>query len=323
MEAWKIHHHPLEILHQHLLRELQKQTKEWARTPAHTNRSRTHRPIPRMGNTRMTTTEEAPKRLFAPTETSLQAFISEWEAERRRAPETTATLGVCARCKVSLGATDEDKVMRIGTWGFLPNICCRSCDDDGREKHRLEQAKAKTEQFSGQIPREFLEWDAAKGNNQARAKALAKFSISSRRGMVLHGSTGSCKTRIAWELVKRLAEQPDNFTWFWLDAFEATMGGFPKEAKTADWLILDDLGNSEKKGWETKWETELLYVLRKRCDWHKPVIITTQLTPAAFKERFFNSVAAEAIMRRFRERTDSVATDASEMPPASGARAAG
>ena len=111
--------------------------------------------------------------------------------------------------------------------------------------------------------------------------------------------------------MKRVMEQPEGFSWLWLDAFEVAKTGFPKEASQVGYLVIDDLGN-EEKGFksERRWETELLFILRNRFDWHRPLIITTQLTPIQFKERFFNGTAAEATMRRFKQMTDSVATDA-------------
>jgi DNA replication protein DnaC len=238
------------------------------------------------------------------------AFISKWQAEYALDPENTVKPGFCRHCGRSLGEGEDDKVMPMGAMGFLPNVCCHSCEQEKLAQYEADKRKQRDLAFARVVPTEFLHWDEAMGNGAALAKALGKLSFSAKRSMVLHGSTGSCKTRIAWEILKRVLEQPECYSWLWLDAFEVAKGGFPKEARTATYLVIDDLGN-EQKGWkgESRWETELLFILRQRFDWHRPVILTTQLTPVQFKERFFNGTAADAIMRRFRQMTDSVATD--------------
>ena len=255
----------------------------------------------------MTTTEPRPIGAILGHST---AFVEKWQAEYAKDPETTVKPGFCRHCGVSLGDTEDDKVMPMGAFGFLPNVCCFSCAEAGKERLAAEAKADREKAFSRFVPTEFLHWDDALGNKAALARALGKLSFSAKRSMVLHGSTGSCKTRIAWEVMKRVLEQPESYSWCWLDAFEVAKTGFPKEAKSATYLVIDDLGN-EQKGWkgESRWETELLFILRQRFDWHRPVIITTQLTPIQFKERFFNGPAADAIMRRFRQMTDSVATD--------------
>lgn len=259
----------------------------------------------------MVTTEHEPKPIADALNSAFTGLLADWQTEWATDPENTVKPGFCRHCGDSLGDTDEDRVIPMGVLGYLPNVCCPSCSETGKERLEQEDQKAREEVLSGIVPTEFIHWDEKIGNAGALSRALGKFSMSAKRGVVLHGQTGTCKTRIAWELVKRIVQQPEVITWHWMDSFEASQAqkGFSKEAYNAQWLIIDDIGNEAKKGWETKWETELLHLIRKRCEWHRPIIITTQLTPTAFKQRFFNGAAAEAIMRRFRERTDAVSTD--------------
>ena len=125
--------------------------------------------------------------------------------------------------------------------------------------------------------------------------------------MVIHGVTGTCKTRILWQLVKRVLEQPENYTWLVLDGYEIATATTPfvKEAFFCDYLFIDDLGACPSS---TKFVQALLHLIRRRCDWHRPIIVTTQLTGEAFKRRFFDDPASAAIVRRFRDRTDSIET---------------
>lgn len=255
-------------------------------------------------------TDTDPKPIAEVLDSALGELLAEWRSEYAKDAENTSQPGFCRHCGVSLGDRPEDLTIPMGRLGHLPNVCCVSCSEAGKERLKREDQLAREQMLAHIVPTEFMHWDEKLGNNEALSRALGKFSMTAKKGVVLHGSTGSCKTRIAWELVKRIAMQPETITWTWMDAFEASQQkGIGREAYNSTWLIIDDLGNEQKKGWETKWETELLHLIRKRCEWHRPIIITTQLTPTAFKQRFFNGVAADAIMRRFRERTESVATD--------------
>lgn len=241
--------------------------------------------------------------------TSLEQAIANWEAQVQRDPEGTFRPGVCRHCNVSLGDKPEDKAISLGAFGWLPNVCCAPCAEAGKQRLVLEEAKERSGRLSSVIPAEFAWWNPSLGNNDALAAAIGKFSMSSRRGMVVHGSSGSCKTRVMWELVKRIVEAPDPYTWLFLDSYDCATAGFPAEAARVDFLFLDDLGNEPTS---TKFETALLRLIRKRCDWHKPIFISTQLTGIAFKQRFFEGAAADAIMRRLTERTDKVATNAAQ-----------
>jgi DNA replication protein DnaC len=248
--------------------------------------------------------------MVAAEDDSISAYVARWEAEKAREPENTQTLGVCKHCGVSLGDKLEDKVIPIGRM-FLPNICCTSCSEAGKARLEAEAEKAKQAQFLGIVPTEFLSWDTGKGNNQALAAARSHFSITARRGLVLHGTSGTCKTRIMWELVKHVVSDSEGFTICVLDAFEAATTTIPKDAYMADFLFIDDLGNEPKT---RKFETNLLHLLRRRFDWHKPVVITTQLTAQEFMVRFFEGQAAKAIARRLRENCGSIATDKITQP---------
>lgn len=222
-------------------------------------------------------------------------------------PEGYFKPGVCRHCGTGLGTALADRVMPMGVLGYLPNVCCPECSQKGKERIAAEAEGEQAKAFSGVVPAEFCTWDANKGNGAALAAAIGKFSFTTRRGMVIHGISGSCKTRIVWELVKRIVEQPQPFSWLVLDSFDAATAGFQVEAAKVDFLFIDDLGNEPTS---TKFETALLRLIRKRCDWHKPIFITTQLTGLQFKARFFQGSAGEAIMRRLNERTDKINTAA-------------
>lgn len=221
-------------------------------------------------------------------------------------PGSCFQAGTCRHCGASLGTSTDDMVIPLGAFGFLPNTCCQPCAEAGKKRIVDEERKARAGMLAGIIPDDFLWWDEGRGNNAARARALGAFNMDNRRGMILHGTSGTCKTRLLWEMVKKVVESPNSPSWAFVDAYDAATAGFPADAARADFLFLDDLGNEPTS---TKYETALLRLIRKRNDWHKPVFISTQLTGLVFKKRFFEGAAAEAILRRLNERTDKITTD--------------
>ena len=231
-----------------------------------------------------------------------QAHLDKWQRDYDANPEMFHRPGYCKHCGAKLGDTLEDKI--CGTAALIfPNVCCETCAKKGRVRLDLEARRGQDAKFAGLIPTEFMHWDNAKGNNDALARALGALSVSALKGVALYGLTDTGKTRIMWRLVRRVLEQPETASWLWLDAYDMAEKGLPKEAFAVQWLFIDDLGNEPKS---VRFESALLRLLRARCDWHRPTSITTQLTPGAFKARFFNGAAAEAIMRRFQQRTVGV-----------------
>jgi len=245
-------------------------------------------------------------------DTDRDIFIRRWEAERRKSPDGTAQLGVCRHCGAHLGDDDDAKVIPLGVFGFLPNICCQRCSEDGKERIRQEQDLIAGSRLEGIIPTEFRDWNPQLGNNAARIELNRTFSFTSRKGLLIHGTTGSCKTRLAWQIVRLIVEEnmrragESQYTWLWLDSYEMATKGIPADAERVHFLFIDDLGNEPTS---TKHETGLLHLLRKRCDWQRATIITTQLTGAHFKSRFFEGAAGEAILRRLMQSTVTIKTD--------------
>ena len=249
-------------------------------------------------------------------------FIAKWEAEKACDPDNTHTLAVCRICKSSLGTTEDDKVMAIGDQFFLPNTCCAACAVAGKKTWEDKDKVARDQAFAGIIPICFRTWDDAKGKNALRDRVLKLFSItilkdfrvSPPKGIVLHGPTGSGKTHLLWWLVRQVDVQ--GLTFLVCDSHEMATKGIPAEAEHTDVLCIDDLGNEPKT---TKYESGLLHLLRKRLNWKRPTIITTQLTGAAFREQFFAGVSAEAVLRRLRDGSHMIDTSERDVANVKGA----
>lgn len=244
--------------------------------------------------------------------------LARWEAEYERDPKGTAKPGVCWKCGASMGLEPSDYIEVLAFGGALCFTLCNDCIEKRIAEIKAEERKARDDKFARVIPVEFIGWDEGKGNRtllervsqlypdpDGDAGAQPRGNFALRRGAVLHGPTGSCKTRVTWQIVKRLLKHADPQSWCFMDASDMAAHGPSVDSFTASWLVIDDLGNEPTS---SKHESALLRLIRSRCDWHRPTIITTQLTGAAFKKRFFEAAPAAAILRRLMERSDDVPT---------------
>jgi len=233
------------------------------------------------------------------------AGLPEWEAGFKADPEAYHKPGVCRYCS---GVIPPPYVIESPTKAFKFFVtACEPCVAAGIAKHDAELAKQRMDSMYRFCPPDFAQkWDPNLGNDSLRMEVFKHFSLSAKRGLLLHGASGRCKTRVAWEIIKDVEERPpyEGFAWKFLDGFDLAAKGIPADAYTVPLLIIDDLGN-EPPG--SKWETGLLHLLRKRCDYHRVTVITTQLQGAQFKARFFQGASGEAILRRLMQHTTAIA----------------
>ena len=201
------------------------------------------------------------------------------------------------QCKVCGKTIDEPLWRRIeGCRGWYPINCCDAC----YETAKAPGATRGEFEWQNKCPIEFKqEWDAGRGDDGAMRKALY-FDATKRRGMVLHGMSGTGKTRIMWLVAKRVAES--GRSWLWIDSLDY-VDTLPKEAMFVDVLFLDDFGNEPLQGQS---ETRLLKLIRSRCDHHRPIVLTTQHQGESLSKRFREGASAQAVVRRLREFCDGV-----------------
>lgn len=238
--------------------------------------------------------------------TKRDEFIRECIAQYKAQPEHFHEPGKCKDCHVSFGPDYADWCWDMSPFGFWLETLCEPCKDKRKKEFELEEQRARDRKFAGIIPAEFITWDRGKGNERLLAAVNGAFSFTNRRGLVLHGTSGQCKTRVLWQIIKRITEQPEGFSWLMLDAFECATTGIPPDAAKVDFLFIDDLGNEPKSA---KFETGLLHLIRKRCEWHKPIFISTQCTGQGFRDQYFSQQAGLAILRRLKERADFISAD--------------
>ncbi|EIP96853.1 DNA replication protein [Opitutaceae bacterium TAV1] len=185
--------------------------------------------------------------------------------------------------------------------GWFPVTCCESCYAEAKEDP---EAKRRNREIWERIcPTEFrTEWDNAKGSATLFKRIIewgAQWNVregkAPKRGLVIHGDTGSAKTRACWHLYRRLLEE--GVGTLFIEAIDL-LDSMPQEAFHVPVLIIDDLGNDAP---DFRKEQRLLKLLRARANWHRHVVVTTQYVGAALVSRFKQEATGAAVVRRLRD----------------------
>jgi DNA replication protein DnaC len=210
------------------------------------------------------------------------------------------------RCKIcdrelDLLWRDCSQRAKDGRWlfrGFRPVNCCEACYENAKQDSSRDQTSVKS--WEALCPEEFrTPWDDRLGNRRLLNRVL-QFDPSRGRGLLVHGKSDTCKTRIIWRLLRQLSEAGRE--WLFVEAIDL-LDNIPLAAFTVPILVIDDLGNDVLTPAK---EVRLLKLLRTRCNWHRPVIITTQFVGESLEKRFVETATAQAIIRRLRQFCDDV-----------------
>ena len=134
-----------------------------------------------------------------------------------------------------------------------------------------------------------------------------------KSGLLLHGTTGVGKTRLAWHVVNRLwldrARKDQNMPYRFLtmrkfeglieESFtEKSHSKMLDELIKVDLLVFDDLG---KERGTARLVSDLFAVLDERSTAMRPTIITTNFNGQALVDRFDDKEMSAALVRRFRD----------------------
>jgi DNA replication protein DnaC len=129
------------------------------------------------------------------------------------------------------------------------------------------------------------------------------------KGLAFVGDTGKGKSRIAWNLIKRVLTKDipeQSFVWFDCVGFGHAISKHYKEEDAEEWLekialkglvFFDDLG---KLKLTERAETELFGVIERRCSNRLPIIATTNDSGDSLAARMTEN-RGPALIRRIRE----------------------
>lgn len=161
--------------------------------------------------------------------------------------------------------------------------------------------------FSQMCPPEMMETDASRLNQKVLQRAMGE--KLDRKGILLHGQTGTGKTRIMWLLVRELivARGKSVRVYNSADLKEKMIESYRNKHSqqemlsillSCDILCIDDLG---KEKMTDAWKELLFNVIDKRTLYHRPMIITTNYVGKSFSELFTDKNMADPVIRRLRE----------------------
>ena len=158
-----------------------------------------------------------------------------------------------------------------------------------------------------EYPKAFIDTDVSRLSEGLQQANL--WSPSDKASILLHGTTGTGKTRTAWLIFNRLWLQnfPERAVWLPMRKLEAAIEkGFDdhKHGQVLDFfctvplLAFDDLG---KERLTQRLESDLFAIIDERTSNLRPTIITTNYNGTTLLERFNNKETGEALLRRIRE----------------------
>jgi DNA replication protein DnaC len=204
------------------------------------------------------------------------------------ARKVISTYRVCRSCAESGKAT----------WHSFPFDFIRIFDEKG-----LVFAEAHP-----QMPSAYRDTCIDKLPSERMRKAFS-WTPGEKHSLLLHGTTGCGKTRVAWSVFNRL----------WLESFpldaqflpmrkvdgliekgfdDRDHGGVIEYLIEVPLLVLDDLG---KERMTQRLESDLFAVIDERTANNKVTIITTNYTSQGLQERFSNAETGPAFIRRLKD----------------------
>ncbi len=199
------------------------------------------------------------------------------------------------------------------------NIACRSCNNTWTVPSKYDSPGSYTgecqscaeirreKKFDELCPKLYQKNDLNRLPSQELKQAM-DWKLGPK-GLILIGDTGLGKSRVAWELLRRvlIKDRPEvTFKWFDAIAFGHAISEKYRSENAEDWLerlskvglvFFDDLG---KLKMTERAETELFGLIERRCANELPIIATTNDTGDSLAARMTDN-RGPAMIRRLRE----------------------
>ena len=146
--------------------------------------------------------------------------------------------------------------------------------------------------------RSLLKWKPSDDNRSAGKVSL-----------LLHGASGTCKTRLAWVIFNNLWKDmyPKKCRFFTMRQLESELMTSFKEERhekvlesliEIPLLVLDDFG---KERMTPRMETDIFSIIDERANRLHTTIITSNYNGQGLTERFINEETGHAVVRRIRD----------------------
>jgi IstB-like ATP binding protein len=220
-------------------------------------------------------------------------------------------LPVCRVCRRKVG--DAHRVVVCGrTFSFAPMVC--DVCAEARET-KAEAQRKKPSRWERLCPPLYQCTDIRRLEKDLRLQGFDKRWIEEvlawqyePRGLVLNGPTGVGKSRVIWQLLRRLLDE-EHRTGTALNAVtfrgslqsaacERTTEEFVGRLVRTDVLYWDDLGQMHLTGPVSEM---LLHLVEERACAGKPILVTTQYSGEELDTQFERPQMSAAIRRRLNE----------------------
>ena len=245
----------------------------------------------------------------------LPPSVKEVEPAKAGSDWEVADLSDPAEVPVKCTHCDALVTVRAAVWKVFPAVTCPRClglyfeRRAEREAAQHGRVPSRSEQFEERCPPKYLETEHSKLPDPANARTALRWEYGSK-GLVLHGETGSGKTRTIWMILRKAFLDGKSFLYYSGNDFDRACkaaGGSQKEEAFMesltgqDLIVFDDMGNEKPSA---RSETILLDVFRHREEWQKPILVTTQFVGAELgaPSRWANGNTGAAMQRRLSDR---------------------
>jgi hypothetical protein len=192
---------------------------------------------------------------------------------------------------------------------------CPKCSERHAEADQAELAKTCTarrlEAWAQICPPAFLDTESHKLPNPTKLEKALQWRFGAR-GLLLHGTTGKGKSRIAWQVLKReflagrsVASLDCGFGYDYASKFSIGAGEVQRyiaHKTSVDILLLDDVF---KVKLTDSTEQALFAIVNRRTEYKLPIICTTNDTGDTLTARMSEDRGA-ALIRRLKEFSDVV-----------------
>lgn len=215
----------------------------------------------------------------------------------------------CGHCRRSWAKKTPDGAMEIYPWDELrlSNPFAKDRPDERFGECPQCSTKRRTESFQKICPSLYQKSETSR-LPEAQLKKALEWQYGPR-GLILLGDTGKGKSRVAWQLLKRLliTDKPERkIMWFDSTSFgleivkhyrHEDVDVWLEDAGTVPILFFDDLG---KLKMTERAEVELFGLIERRCASELPIIVTTNDTGDTLAARMSDN-RGPAMIRRLRE----------------------
>ncbi len=218
------------------------------------------------------------------------------------------TSGNCRKCGKTISWELSEDLAKLGK-NIAPTLC-NACADRLLQEAKEAEVQKRADEWRLICPPRYQDTDFGHISMPSTTKVRDVLDWDyGPKGLVIHGRTRRCKSRVAWHLLKRLMLEGR-----WVEAVSATrfardcaeawgIGGsapssWARPIVTCDVWFLDDLG---KEKLTERVESDLFAIIEERFAHLRPIILTLNAEADELKKMFHSPDRAEPFIARLRE----------------------